>query len=225
MCEDTVTLWQRRCTLESHSWACTAMIQPTVTGVSPHAAQVSKVAATSTAPHTVKDTQHTSQFAQSTMETHSTMHKSSREVGEGGRPLGGVERLRWLLAEPPEKAFRLNYLSIHLGKMVMDQWWLSSAGGEWTPLKKDWGLNANVLMRGFQEERSSACLAIMKSPPQHSLSLILRIIQFWHPEHLQQRVTCVLWKISVGKEVICTPAPSADYKWIEAPLFRFNEYL
>ena len=90
------------------------MIQPTVTGVSPHAAQVSKVAATSTAPHTVKDTQHTSQFAQSTMETHSTMHKSSREVGEGGRPLGGVERLRWLLAEPPEKAFRLNYLSIHL---------------------------------------------------------------------------------------------------------------
>ena len=52
------------------------------------------------------------------METHSTMHNSSGEVGEGGRPLGGVERLRWLLAEPPEKAFRLNYLSIHLGKMV-----------------------------------------------------------------------------------------------------------
>ena len=68
MCEDTVTLWQRRRTLERHSWACTVMILPTVTGVSPHAAQVSKVAATSTAPHTVKDTQHTSQFAQSTME-------------------------------------------------------------------------------------------------------------------------------------------------------------
>ena len=109
MCEDTVTLWQRRCT---HSGACTAMIQPTVTGVSPHAAQVSKVAATSTAPHTVKDTQHTSQFAQSTMEWKHTA-QCIREVGEGGRPLGGVERLRWLLAEPPEKAFRLNYLSFH----------------------------------------------------------------------------------------------------------------
>ena len=37
------------------------MILNTVTGVSPHAAQVSKVAATSTAPHTVKDTQRPNQ--------------------------------------------------------------------------------------------------------------------------------------------------------------------
>ena len=54
------------------------------------------------------------------------------------------------------------YLSILLRKPLdwtiylstWAKWWLSSAGGEWTPLKKDWGLNANVLMRGFQEERS-----------------------------------------------------------------------